>query len=278
MDNWRIWLSYSGTCFSGFQKQHKRPSVQKEIEQAFFFILGYIPSLHVAARTDAGVHAIGQVISCKFKSRFTNKSLQSAISHFLIPEITVYRIDKMPLIFHARNHAIGKLYTYKILQKNILLAQKKIFFPFKLDPYKMRIASRYLVGEHDFSSFRSKSCSSNSPNRLIWKISIGIQQSKAFQNTSFNSRNFSPQEINIKILGNAFCHNMVRIIIGTIIKVGSGKINPEQLKKILNEKSRNFSNVTSPASGLYLEEVFYPDTIKNAFLPNWAILPKGNIG
>src|SRR3989338_2471737 len=111
---WRIYLSYLGTRFAGFQKQPGLESIESSLERAFFELIGQAVDLTVAGRTDSGVHAKGQVISCHFKSRFTEHNLPPALSHFVEPDISVYRADIMSDCFDAKRHAVGKRYLYHI--------------------------------------------------------------------------------------------------------------------------------------------------------------------
>ncbi len=262
---WRLWVSYLGTSFNGFQKQPGQPSVEQAFLTAFERLIGYAPEIIPAGRTDSGVHARGQVISCTFESRFDSRTLPLALSHLLGPDIAVYRADEMPQNFNARFHAIGKRYVYRIAQS--MCAQ-----PFEhaytwhisspLDFKAMQEAADYLVGEHDFESFRSSSCMAEHARRYLWKISplpLGEGQGEG---------------LILDIRGNAFCHNQVRIITGTLVEVGLGKYSPERVKEILLAKDRTLAGRTAPAHGLTLEEVYYPDDLNSAEIPEGASFPR----
>ncbi len=265
---WRLWVSYLGTSFHGFQKQPGQPSVEQAFLTAFERLIGYAPEITPAGRTDSGVHARGQVISCTFESRFDSRTLPLALSHVLGPDISVYRADEMPEAFNARFHAIGKRYVYRISQNTRV-------HPFEhkytwhvasaLNLEAMQQAANYLVGEHDFESFRSSSCMAEHARRYIWKIAVS-PLSTGWRGVG--------GEVSVDIRGNAFCHNQVRIITGTLVEVGLGKYSPERVKEILLAKDRTLAGRTAPAHGLTLEEVYYPDDLSSAEIPEGARFPR----
>lgn len=262
--NWRLWVSYSGAYFSGFQSQPGCNSVELSIKKAFRNLTGFLPDLTVAGRTDAGVHAVGQVVSCTLTCNLNALKLQQGLNHFLRPNIVVWRLDEMPFLFNARKQSIGKRYVYSISQSlnykfpfnhfrtwNILNKQK-------LNIDFMRSAASFLIGEHDFESFRSGNCTSKHARRYIWKIDL-IESLTG--------------DLKIDIRGNAFCHNMVRIIVGTLVDVGLGHISFHSVKNILSNKNRKLAGKTAPASGLTLQEIYYPDNLNNACIPHDVSFP-----
>ncbi|MES2503631.1 MAG: tRNA pseudouridine(38-40) synthase TruA [Myxococcota bacterium] len=251
-------MSYLGTPFAGFQAQAGVKTVESAFHDAFAKLVPEPPDITGAGRTDAGVHAKGQVLSCRFASRFEANTLPKALSHFLNPEIIVYRADEMHADFDAQRQSIGKRYVYRLA----LSAREQ---PFKhlytwrikkpLDIQAMRLAAQCLVGEHDYESFRSSQCGAAHARRYIWQISIN-------------------DDWEIDIRGNAFCHNMVRIIVGSLVEVGLGKLKALDMQSILDAKDRTRAGRTAPPHGLTLEEVYYPDDLTQAGIPEGAKFPR----
>ena len=258
---WRIWLSYMGTRFAGFQKQPDLETVESAVQEALFKLTAQTPVLTPAGRTDAGVHARGQVISCTFESELDSRTLPRGLSHFLGPDLCVYRADEMPASFDAKRQSIGKRYVYRINLEGRLYPFNRLFawdVRQKLNLEAMQEAANYLVGEHDFESFRSAQCQAEHARRYVWMVDI---QSVA-------------GGIEIDIRGNAFCHNMVRIIVGTLVDVGLAKLSPDKIEEILSRRNRLLAGRTAPARGLCLQEVYYPDTLQDAKIPEGACFPR----
>ena len=259
-NTWRLWISYLGTNFAGFQKQPNKKTVESDLQEAIFKLTAQTPILIAAGRTDAGVHARGQVLSCTFESKFDSRTLPIALSHFLGPDICVYRADSMPEVFDAKRQSIGKRYVYRINSSGQLHPFNHLFtwdLRQKLDLEAMQKAARYLIGEHDFESFRSVHCVAAHARRYIWKIDLK-----------------SGEILEIDLRGNAFCHNMVRIIVGTLVDVGLGKLNLEDIPLILAQKDRSKAGRTAPPQGLTLEAVYYPDDLSQAKIPFDAVFPR----
>jgi tRNA pseudouridine38-40 synthase len=274
---WRLWVSYLGTSFHGFQKQPGQPSIEQAFLAAFERLIGYAPEITPAGRTDSGVHARGQVVSCTFESRFDSRTLPLALSHLLGPDIAVYRADEMPEIFNARFHAIGKRYVYRISQNMRAHPFEHAYTWHVASPLNleaMQEAANYLVGEHDFESFRSSSCVAEHARRYLWKIKIPLNPPFSKGEILPPFAKGGPGGISIDIRGNAFCHNQVRIITGTLVEVGLGKYSPERVKEILLAKDRTLAGRTAPAHGLTLEEVYYPDDLSRAEIPEGAKFPR----
>lgn len=256
-ETWRLWVSYLGTHFAGFQHQPGLKTIESALQEAFVNLMGYAPVLTVAGRTDAGVHARGQVVSCTFESRLDAQTLPKALTHFLRPDITVYRADQMPAEFDAKRQSIGKRYVYRLSPSPRELPFDNLFawhINDKLDLKSMQEAANYLVGDHDFESFRSSQCVAEHARRYIWRIAI--------------------EGHHIDIRGNAFCHHMVRIMVGTLVDVGLGKMPPEKVAETLAARDRTRAGRTAPAHGLSLEEVYYPDNLEHAGIPKGAVFPR----
>lgn len=261
MQFFRLHIAYDGSAFSGFQAQDNGRTVEDELQKALFAITGQKISLRVAGRTDAGVHAGGQVVSCAINTTIKPRNLTLALLTKLPPDISVWRIDSMPEGFDARMHSIGKLYIYRLDQSlvpHILWRHRAWHMKKPLHTEAMRDAARYLVGEHDFSSFRSVHCEAQHAIRYIWNISLEVH---------------APL-IEIHIKGNAFCLNMVRIIVGTLVEVGQGKRRPEAIKEILDARDRKKAGITAKAHGLSLERIYYPDQLDDAEIPAGAQFPR----
>lgn len=258
LKTWRLWVSYLGTNFAGFQKQPDLNTVESVLQDALFKLTGQTPVLTAAGRTDAGVHARGQVISCSFESRFDSRTLPLGLSHFAGPDISVYRADEMPFNFDAKRQSIGKRYVYRVSRFGALVPFNRLFawdIRKNLDLKAMQEAANFLIGEHDFESFRSVHCVAAHAKRYVWMIRI-------------------TPELHVDIRGNAFCHNMVRVIVGTLVEVGLGKLSPADIPAILAKRDRVEAGRTAPAHGLSLEEVYYPDNLEHAEIPEGAIFPR----
>jgi len=259
--SWRLLVSYVGTNYHGWQKQPSHSSVEEKLENALFKITKQQVSLTVAGRTDSGVHAAGQVVSCTFESRLDSRRLLLALGSVLPSDIAVWRADEMPVGFNAKRQSVGKRYVYQInqsLARDVFLDQIHWHLRRKLNVKDMNNAAKYLVGEHDFESFRSLSCDAAHAKRHVWYCGVSLANSV----------------ISIDIRGNAFCHNMVRIIVGTLVEVGFGKLRPNDLPKILEAKDRTLSGQTAPPYGLCLDEVYYPDDLCFAQIPYGVVFPR----
>ncbi|WFW29906.1 MAG: tRNA pseudouridine(38-40) synthase TruA [Wolbachia endosymbiont of Menacanthus eurysternus] len=243
---YKIIIEYNGSSFSGWQKQqHSINSVQETIENAIFNFSKEKVTLYCGSRTDAGVHALGQVAHFNIKKELELYKIRNAINFYLksIP-ITILSVEIVNNEFHARFSAKKKHYEYKIFIRctpTVLNSGYvwQIFNP--LDVNIMREAAKYLLGKHNLSSFRSKNCQAISPIKTIDNIEI-------VQNENF---------IYIKISAISFLHNQVRIIVGTLVKFGKNKTNPQEMLNILKQRRRSAAGVTAPPYGLYLVKIDY---------------------
>ena len=258
---WRLWLAYDGTRYCGWQFQPDQPSVEAELQKAILKLTGQNVLLTAAGRTDSSVHARGQVVSCIFESRFDSRTLILALASALPSDIAVWRADIVKQGFNAKRQSIGKRYMYRIRQA---LASDPFdlttcwHFRQNLNIEAMQQAATYLIGEHDFESFRSSQCQAEHARRYVWMVDV--QSVK--------------DGIALDVRGNAFCHNMVRIIIGTLVDVGLGKIKSHQVAEILASKNRLLAGRTVPARGLTLQEVYYADTLQDAQIPQGVRFPR----
>lgn len=259
--SFRFQLSYQGTDFAGFQFQPNLRTVEGEFKKALESIVQQDISIEAAGRTDSGVHAHGQVISVQFFTRMTLRQLTLALATKLPPDMAVWRIDKMPGPFSARRQSIGKHYIYRIQQGLVVdpFVRAQVWHVRNsLNVESMNRAAKHLIGEHDFSSFRGALCGAAHAIRYIWHV--GIERKENI--------------IEIDVRGNAFCLNMVRIIVGTLVDVGRGKIKEDAVKDILLAKNRKKAGMTAPPQGLTLNKVYFPDDVHDALIPNDARFPR----
>lgn len=245
MHRYKVILEYIGAGYCGWQKQKESLSLQRVIEDAIFSFSKEKVVVTVAGRTDAGVNAYGQVAHFDLNKYYDPRRLMQSINHFSRPHtIGVVSAEEVNLEFHARFSAKSRHYVYKILNRpsiNIINNGFMHWVRYDLDTEKMQEAANFLLGKHDFSSFRASECQSNSPIRTLDKINI-IRQGDII-------------EIHVSAL--SFLHHMVRNIVGSLILVGSGKWNPTKIKEVLEAKDRKAAGPTAPACGLYFLKVDY---------------------
>jgi tRNA pseudouridine38-40 synthase len=257
----RLYLAYVGTDFSGFQEQNNARCVAQVLRCALEAIAQEKIMLKVAGRTDAGVHAKGQVVSFSSTSRLKSRQWILALASKLPKDLSVWRIDQMPLGFDAQKHSIGKQYVYRIYQGFVadpFLAKTALHIRNPLCLNAMIKAAHYFIGHHDFNAFRSSLCTAAHARRYLWHVGV----------------NKDHQLIEIDIRGNAFCMNMVRIMAGTLIEVGREKRAPLSIIEALKKGDRNLSGVTAKPHGLSLETVYYPDNLAISGIPPDAMFPR----
>lgn len=255
MRNIKLILQYDGSSYSGWQVQKKEKSVQEIIESAVHSVTGETLRVTGAARTDAGVHAIAQVAAFKTESSLQPDILLRALNANLPHDIRVRDVSECPLDFHPRYSAKNKTYCYLITYPgdySVFIKKYSWQIPYKLNCAVMREASRYLIGTHDFSSFRASGCNSKNPVRTINEIVIS-----EYSSIDFMGFKFDVPLIKTSIQANAFLRHMVRNIVGTLAEFGRSKINLPGIKEILESKNRSVSGPTAPGSGLFLEKVEY---------------------
>jgi tRNA pseudouridine38-40 synthase len=238
-------IEYDGTHYRGWQVQREDQTVQGMIEEKLAVLTGERVHLIGSGRTDAGVHAFGQVAHFKTKSQMDIRTIQRALNSLLPSDIVVQKAEEVGEGFHARKQSKSKIYEYRILNRNLRSAFLQGYawhIPPKLDFREMKKASQRLIGEHDFSSFRSV----GSPTRTAVRKVI-----RAEWNRDRNGL------LRFEIEANGFLKQMVRSIVGTLVEVGKGKINSEAFRRILESKDRKMAGPTAPAHGLFLKEVKY---------------------
>ena len=246
MRNIKLIIEYNGKSFNGWQKQPNKLNIQGEIEKAIEELTGEEVELIASGRTDAGVHSFGQTANFKTNNETIEiEKFPLAINSKLKKTIVIKSAEEVDERFHSRYNVKSKTYRYVINNDetpSAIYKDLEYHFPIKLDVDKMNEASKFFIGEHDFKGFKASGTSSKSSVRIIF-------DAKVYKDD--NNR------INIELMGNGFLYNMVRIISGTLLDVGLGKIKPEDIKDIIEAKDRNLAGRTLPPYGLYLMKVEY---------------------
>ncbi len=236
-------VSYKGTNYAGWQKQDNALGIQEVIENAFFDCTGERVEIFASGRTDAGVHALEQCFSVKTKFAQIER-LPMALNHLLPNDIRILWAKEVPNDFHARFSAHKKTYLYRLKTSDIESPfdfDTTAYIDYSISLEKMREASKYFIGEHNFKSFCSAGTSVPTFERIIYSLNI---------TKTGNLYEF-------EVCGNGFLYNMVRIIVGTLVDVGGGKIKPSQVEEIINSQDRQKAGKTMPAKGLTLKCVEY---------------------
>lgn len=259
LQKYALLIEYDGREFKGWQKQTNPPvrSIEEELEQAVSFIANEPVKLICAGRTDAGVHAMNQVVHFETTAIRPKRAWMLGINSNLPNDCAVKDIIPVNEEFHARFSAISRTYRYQIFNHPFRSPLKRFYALWNyhpLDVTAMEKGAQYLVGEHDFSAFRSSECQANTPFRNVHYI------------------RFTQKEhlIEIELKANAFLHNMVRNIVGTLLEVGLGKEEPQYIKDVLESLDRTKGGITAPPQGLYLYNVEYPDDVAPQFEANNA--------
>jgi tRNA pseudouridine38-40 synthase len=240
-----VGIEYDGSAFAGWQSQQALRTVQQVLEGALGAVAAEPLSLICAGRTDAGVHARGQVAHFDTHAERTTRSWVLGANSDLPSDLTVTWAMPVAGHFHARYCAESRVYRYRILNRlarSALAAQRAAWVARPLDAVAMGEAAQLLVGEHDFSAFRSSECQAKSPVRRLQRLIVERQG----------------DWITIEAVANAFLHHMVRNIAGLLIAVGKGKAPPAWARSVLEGRDRTRGAATAPPTGLYLWEVRYP--------------------
>lgn len=239
-------VEYDGTNYAGWQRQENAPTVQETLETALKRLTGETRCVHGASRTDAGVHALGQSAHFDTDSRIPADKFSFALNTMLPPDIRVTKSEEADGDFHARFSGKGKRYRYRIHAAPHACALERrttahVIYP--LDAEKMRAEAQTLIGTHDFAAFAASGSVVKDTVRTIWRADVEQRGS----------------EIELIVEGSGFLYNMVRIIAGTLIGVGSGKLAPGAFERAIQSGSRLDLGVTAPAHGLTLMKVFYTE-------------------
>jgi tRNA pseudouridine38-40 synthase len=245
MPRYKLTIEYDGTPFVGWQVQDNGASVAGEIENAIEKFAGERAALYGAGRTDAGVHALAQVAHVDLAKEWETDTVRDAINAQLRPHpVAVLAAERVADDFHARFSATKRHYLYRIINRRADLALErdrtwKIARP--MDAEAMHKAAQHLVGNHDFTTFRSTECQAKSPVKTLDQLDITR----------------AGDEIRISVSARSFLHNQVRSMVGSLAQVGEGRWSAEDLKKALDSKDRTACGPVAPACGLYLVRVDY---------------------
>ena len=242
----KLIVAYDGTEYSGWQIQPEAPTIEMYLDKAIHELTGENVHVTGASRTDAGVHAYGNVAVFDTESTIPGDRFTFALNRFLPDSIVIQDSWEVAGDFHPRHCNTRKTYEYRILNTAVTLPQKRNFtwhVAGSIDIDKMKEAAAYIVGEHDFKSFCCVRTQAESTVRIIYSLEV-LQEGS---------------EIIIRIKGNGFLYNMVRIITGTLIQVGKGRFQPEYVKQMLEAKDRTVAGQTAPPQGLTLVGIEYVD-------------------
>lgn len=274
-------IKYDGTDFCGWQRQPDVPTVQGEVERVLSVLCAQDIEINGTSRTDAGVHALGQQASFLGEFAIPTENILRAANNLLEPSVQIAEVKEVPLGFHARFDSKGKTYIYKIRNeraKDPFLRNYRYFVDRKLDFEAMKKAAEFIKGTHDFKCFQAaggeeKETTVRTISDIVLRCKdvvisnkntishIGDETDENFVSgkdySIFDERWFEPTDIEIEVTGDGFLYNMVRIIVGTLVDVGLGKIEPEDLEKIIEAKDRAKAGHTAPPQGLYLKEIYY---------------------
>ena len=244
MPNYKITVEYDGTNFVGWQQQANGVSVQSSLQDSVFKLSGEKVVVYGAGRTDAGVHAYGQVASFVISKKIPTDVIRDGLNQHLRPlMISVLKAEEVDNDFHARFSAKKRWYVYKIINRRspLTIDANRAWCVHKiLDTKKMQNESASFLGKHDLNAFRSAHCQSKSSIRTIDDIIINIKNEIIF----------------IEVVAKSFLHSQVRIMVGTLVDIAKGNINTSILE-IINSKNREVAGQTAPANGLYLKKIAY---------------------
>ena len=241
----KLVIEYDGSGFRGWQQQPDQRTIQEELRRVIGIVTRQkVSPLKASGRTDAGVHARGQVVSFSIEEGVDLDKLARGVSHLLRGEVSVISAEFVSDSFHPGINATHKQYSYRVLNRptpQVLNAHCTWHIAHVLDVPLMKSESRYLLGQHDFSAFRDSSCTATNPVKTIYDISIVEHQ----------------REITFYVIGSGFLKQMVRNIVGTLTDIGRGRMRGLMLKDILESRDRRMAGVTAPAHGLTLDWVSY---------------------
>jgi tRNA pseudouridine38-40 synthase len=247
----KLTLQYDGTDFVGWQRQASGTSIQGLLEDALRPIEGVAVTVHGAGRTDAGVHALGQVCSVSLTASIDPAALTRALNAVLPPDVRVSQAEVVSDDFHARFSATGKIYDYRIVSAPFVspFVRRYVWHVVqRLDQQAMQQAAAMLVGEHDFAAFQAAGTEVHSSIRTIRRI-------------EWSGAGSSKDPLVMQLEGDGFLRHMVRNVAGTVVEIGIGRRPVDAMAEILASRSRARAGPTAPASGLFLRQVLYSDKI-----------------
>lgn len=245
MLRYKLTIEYDGTPFSGWQRQADRPSVQQALEEAIHAMSGEVVTTQAAGRTDAGVHALGQVAHFDLSKTWDPFRIREALNYHLRPDpVAIIAAEAVDDDFEARFSATARRYEYRILNRRapaVIERDHVWHVPMELDADTMDHAAGLILGTHDFTTFRSSECQANSPLRTLDKFSVRRELDHIVVTASARS----------------FLHHQVRSMVGSLKLVGEGKWSPADFRAALDARDRRRCGAMAPSSGLYLTRVDY---------------------
>jgi tRNA pseudouridine38-40 synthase len=243
---WRLTIEYDGGPFMGWQRQDHGPSVQQVLEEALGKMTGELPAVHAAGRTDAGVHALAMSAHVDIEKSLTEHRLREGVNALVRPHpISVLLVEKVADDWHARFSCVGRRYVYRILNRRAppaLDAGKVCLVAVSLDADAMAQGAAHLIGRHDFTTFRSVQCQSDSPVKTLGRLDVTRDG----------------DEIRIEAAARSFLHHQVRSMVGCLAMVGRGQWKPKDMKNALEARDRAALGFNAPPHGLYFVEAIYP--------------------
>jgi tRNA pseudouridine38-40 synthase len=246
LTRWRLTVEFDGQPFMGWQRQNHGPSVQQALEEAIFRMTGEMASVHAAGRTDAGVHALAMSAHVDIARNVTEHRLREGINALVRPNpISVTAVEQVPADWHARFSCIGRKYLYRILNRRAppTLDRGRVWhIALPLDVGTMAKGAGMLVGRHDFTTFRSVHCQSDSPVKTLDRLDVRR----------------AGEEIHVEAAARSFLHHQVRSMVGCLALVGRGQWQPEDMRRALEARDRAELGLNAPSEGLYFVEAAYP--------------------
>lgn len=245
MTRWRLTLEYDGGPFMGWQRQDHGPSVQQTLEEAIHTMTGELVTIHAAGRTDAGVHALAMSAHVDIEKRLTEHRLREGMNALVRPNpVSLLAAEPAPGDWHARFSCTGRRYLYRILNRQAppALERGRVWhIPVPLDVDAMREGARHLVGRHDFTTFRSAHCQSESPVKTLDRLEVTR----------------SGDEIRIEAAARSFLHHQVRSMVGCLALVGRGQWSADDIRSALAARDRSALGFNAPPDGLYFVAATY---------------------
>lgn len=255
--NWKLLLAYDGSDFSGWQVQPDQPTIQGQLSDAIERITGERVLPQGSGRTDAGVHALGQVASFRLEAPIPPANLLRALNRALPESIRVFAVEIVPPGFHARHSAVEKTYEYRIFRGEICpptLARFVYALNWPLNVEAMTRAAGFVLGEHDFTSFAANDPDAGSREQ-------GCLEQNCVRKVLESSWTTEASQLVYRVTGSGFLHHMVRNLVGTFLEVGRGSMAADSIPEVIAARSRGAAGPTAPARGLFLVRVTYPPDI-----------------
>ncbi len=251
-----LWVAFDGAGFHGFQQQGSLRTVAGALEDAWHTFRGERVTMRGASRTDAGVHGRRMPVTFETADDIPIKGVRFGLDHVLGEDIAVVGAEDVPEAFHVRHDTIGKRYVYRVWAgrgREPTRRRDHWHVPRSLDVAAMNAAALHFMGEHDFAGFRTTACTAVSTIRSISRVAVRTEADAGLGTEAVDA----DRVVIIVVEGNAFLHNMVRIIAGTLVEVGKGKITADSVPARIASRARTQAGPTAPGHGLTLEAVFY---------------------